>query len=302
MRLTKRTQPVPDGHMTYFTVEQADEFRRLVARSFAAVGRDVDVHPDRVVDRSGTTIGLWNIGAMCLRADEAEWPQLIDEHVRLVATPARDFADVTEAELGAGLSLRLVDAGSVPDPDALGYARVVAPGLLEVLAVDLGDAVATPSREELTGRGTIAGLVALGRANLRALLDSDTVRSGTVGSDGRGRFTAVRGESLFTASLALVLPEAMERFSGDDDWGRGVLLAVPSRYELLYRPIDAADARVALQHMVEAAFLGFQDEVGPLSPDVFWVRKQKWVQVTSSAGGKPRILRGTGLREALAGF
>ena len=302
MRLTKRTQPVPDGHMTYFTVEQADEFRRLVARSFAAVGRDVDVHPDRVVDRSGTTIGLWNIGAMCLRADEAEWPQLIDEHVRLVATPARDFADVTEAELGAGLSLRLVDAGSVRDPDALGYARVVAPGLLEVLAVDLGDAVATPSREELTGRGTIAGLVALGRANLRALLDSDTVRSGTVGSDGRGRFTAVRGESLFTASLALVLPEAMERFSGDDDWGRGVLLAVPSRYELLYRPIDAADAPVALQHMVEAAFLGFQDEVGPLSPDVFWVRKQKWVQVTTSAGGKPRILRGTGLREALAGF
>ena len=94
----------------------------------------------------------------------------------------------------------------------------------------------------------------------------------------------------------------MERFSGDDDWGRGVLLAVPSRHELLYRPIDAADARVALQHMVEAAFLGFQDEVGPLSPDVFWVRKQKWVQVTSSAGGKPRILRGTGLREALAGF
>ena len=128
------------------------------------------------------------------------------------------------------------------------------------------------------------------------------MRSGTVGSDGRGRFTAVRGESLFTASLALVLPEAMERFSGDDDWGRGVLLAVPSRYELLYRPIDAADARVALQHMVEAAFLGFQDEVGPLSPDVFWVRKQKWVQVTTSAGGKPRILRGTGLREALAGF
>ena len=302
MRLTKRTQPVPDGYMTYFTAEQADEFRRLVARSFAAVGRDVDVYPDRVVDRSGTTIGLWNIGAMCLRADAAEWPQLIDEHVRLVATPAHDFSDVTEAELGAGLSLRLVDAGSVPDADGLGYARVVAPGLLEVLAVDLGDAVATPSREELAGRGTIAGLVALGRANLRALLDSDTVRSGTVGSDGSGRFTAVRGESLFTASLALVLPEAMERFSGDDDWGRGVLLAVPSRHELLYRPIDAADARVALQHMVEAAFLGFQDEVGPLSPDVFWVRKQKWVQVTTSAGGKPRILRGTGLREALAGF
>jgi hypothetical protein len=32
------------------------------------------------------------------------------------------------------------------------------------------------------------------------------------------------------------------------------------------------------------------------------VRRQKWVQATSSAGGKPRVLRGTGLREALASF
>jgi len=32
------------------------------------------------------------------------------------------------------------------------------------------------------------------------------------------------------------------------------------------------------------------------------VRKQKWVQVSSSSGGKPRVLRGTGLREVLAGF
>ena len=87
MRLTKRAQPVSDGSITFFTVEQADEFRRLVAGSFAAVGRDVDVHPDRIVDRSGATIGLWNIAALCVRADEAEWQQLIDEHVRLVATP-----------------------------------------------------------------------------------------------------------------------------------------------------------------------------------------------------------------------
>ena len=92
------------------------------------------------------------------------------------------------------------------------------------------------------------------------------------------------------------------RFSGDDDWGRGVLVAVPSRHELLYRPIDEADARLALQSMLQAAFLGFHDEVGRLSPDVYWVRKQKWVQATSSAGGKPRVLRGTGLREALASF
>ena len=132
-------------------MEQADEFRRLVARSFAAVGRDVDVHPDRVVDRSGTTIGLWNIGAMCLRADEAEWPQLIDEHVRLVATPARDFSDVTEAELGAGLSLRLVDARVGARSRRVSATHASSrQGSSRCSPSISGDAVATPSREELT--------------------------------------------------------------------------------------------------------------------------------------------------------
>ena len=183
MPLLKRPpEPVFDGHLTYFTVSQAHEFRRLVAASFAEVGREVDVYPDRIEDRAGTTIGLWNIGALCAGTNEREWPQLIDEHVRLVATPARELSDVTEAELTAGLTLRLVAAASVPDPDSVGYARL------------------------------------------------------------------------------------------------------------------------ALQSMLQAAFLGFHDEVGRLSPDVDWVRKQKWVQATSSAGGKPRVLRGTGLREALASF
>jgi hypothetical protein len=93
----------------------------------------------------------------------------------------------------------------------------------------------------------------------------------------------------------------MARLTGDDDWGRGALVAVPSRHELLYRPIDAPDARIALGDMHHVTLLGLEGEVGRLSPDVFWVRKQSWVQLTSSAGGKPRILRGTGFREALAG-
>jgi hypothetical protein len=303
MGLLRRSEPpLYDEYLTYFTVAQADELRRLVARSFAAVGRDVDVHQDRIEDRGGTTLGLWNIGALCAGTEASEWPQLIDDHVRLVATPARELEEVDEAELAQSLYLRLVEAAYVPDPDALGYARVVAPGLLEVLSVDLGEALATPTREALTGRGTIGGLVALGRHNLKALLTDDAVQAETVGQAGRGSYTAVRGESVFTASLALVLPETIARFSGDDDWGRGVLVAVPSRRELLYRPLDASDARLALNAMLEAAVLGFHRDVGRLSPDVFWIRKQTWVPVTSSTGGKPRVLRGTGLREVFAGL
>lgn len=295
--LKRSARPEFDEHLTYFTVTEASEFRRLVVRSFAAVGRDVDVYPDRIEDRSGTTLGLWNIGALCAGSDIHDWPELIEDHVRLVTTPARDLAELSPAELESSLYLRLVEGDCVPDPDTLAYARVVAPGLLEVLAVDLGDSVATPSREELSAHGTIAGLVARGRDNLRALLDG--VQVDTVGEGSRGRYTALTGASLFTASLALLLQDTVEQVTGESDWGRGVLVAVPTRHRLLYRTIDAPDARLALPRMLEAALDGFYREVGRLSPDVYWVRRQRWVQVTSSIGGKPRVLRGTGLRDAL---
>jgi hypothetical protein len=303
MRVLKRSMPPQaDEHLTYFTVAQAAEFRRLVATSFADVGRDVDVYPDRIEDRGGTTIGLWNIGALCAGADVREWPELVDDHVRLVTAPARSFADVSQAELESGLYLRLVETGSVPEPDTLGHARVVAPGLLEVLSVDLGEFVAIPSRQELTVRGTIGELIARGRDNLRALLADGGVRAEIVGEGARGRFTAVTGESLFTASLALLLPETVERLTGEDDWGRGVLVAVPFRHQLLYRSIDGPNAAHALQPMLRAACRGFYAEPGRLSPDVFWVRNRQWIQVTTSEGGKPRVLRGTGLRDALKGL
>jgi hypothetical protein len=298
MRLLNRsTPPQVDEHLTYFTVGEANDFRRLVERSFAAAGHDVAVHPDRVEDRRGTTLQLWNIGALCLGVERRDWPGLVEEHVRLVTTPGRDLAELSREELERNLYLRLVDTASVPDPATLGYARVVASGLLEVLSVDLGDSAATLTRDELAVRGALGELVDRGRDNLRELLAIGGLSVEAVGE--RGRFTAVTGDSFFTASLALLLPETVEHFTKEDDWGRGVLVAVPTRHRLLYRPIDTADAVPALHAMQRSALQGFSGEPGPLSPDVFWVRNRRWAQVTSCDRGKPRVLRGTGLRELL---
>ena len=303
MRVLSRSAPPElDGELTYFTIAEANEFRRLVERSFAGVGRNVSVYPDRVEDRGGTTFQLWNIGELCRGVDIDDWPALIDEHVRLVTTPARDVAGLSREELEAGLHLRLVETASAPDPDSLGYARVVAPALLEVLSVDLEDFFALPSREELACFGTTADLVARGRENLRAVLADDGVCVENVDEDGRGSFTAVTGDSSFVASLALLLLEAVERLTGEDDWGRGILVAVPSRHRLLFRPLDTGDAAQALEHMARAALRAFGGEPGALTPDVFWVRGGRWAQVTSYADGKRRMLRGTGLREALKGL
>jgi hypothetical protein len=299
MGLLNRTRPyVFDDHLSYFTVAEANDFRRLVERSFAMAGRDVSVYRDHVQDRSGTTLGLWNIGMLCAGSERGEWQELIADHLRLVTTVPRELAELTPDELEAGLYLRLVETASVADPDALAFARAVAPGLLEILAVDLPDSVAAPSRDDLAACGTLGDLIGLGRANLQALLDRDEFDVEILEAGSSGRFASVTGDSFFTASLALELADAMGRFTGEEHTAQGALVAVPGRHTLLYRRIDAPDADNALRRMFEVARSSFYDAPGALSPNVFWVRNRRWTAVTSYEGGRPRVVLGA-LRGAL---
>jgi hypothetical protein len=290
MRILKRNgrTPLYDEHLTFFTLVEAREFRRLVASAFSNVGHDVTIYPDRVESRDGTAFGLPNIAALCTGVDRGEWADLVERHVESVTTPARTLDELSPEEREAGLYLRLVDAASVPEP---GYARQVVPGLLEVLAVDLPESVVMLSKDNLAGLGSLAELLERGRANLRALVAGE-VSLGAV-ADSRGAYTEVTDRSFFTASLALILSDAVERISGERDEGHGILVAVPDRHQLLYRVIDAPSASSALRDMFDAARWAFHAASGPLSPNVYWVRNRRWSQVTSVDGGKPRVwLRG----------
>lgn len=95
-----------------------------------------------------------------------------------------------------------------------------------------------------------------------------------------GSFTVVCGDSFFTASLTLILPEALARFVDEADQGRGVLVAVPFRHQFAFRVIDAKDATLALNNMFRLAMLGYGDAPGPLSPHVYWVHDGEWTQAT----------------------
>ncbi len=294
MGILRRTgrEPLPDEHLTFLTLGEGRELRRLVESAFAKAGHDVTVHRDHAVDRRGTSFGLWNIGAFCRGVDRSEWPELIDEHVRSVTTTPRALDELSREELEAAVHLRLVAVGSVPDADLLGYARQVAPGLLEVLAVDLPDSVATLQKEHLERLGTLWEVMEQGRANLRSVLAEGDVEARAVTS-ARGAFTSLTGTSFFTASLALLLPETVERFTGEADRGYGVLVAVPDRHQLFYRVVDGQGAGDALRHMFEWARSRFDRSAGALSPNVYWVHDRRWAQVTSMDGGKPRVwLRG----------
>lgn len=292
MQLLKRTPPtVPmDEHLSYFTSLEASEFRRLVESSFANAGRDVTIHGGQVEDRTGTVFGLGNIAALCRGLAPSEWRGVIDDHVARVTTPPRGLVDLSEDELRAGLYLRLARDDSVPETEALRYVRRVAPGLLELLSVDLPEAVAPLRADDVTGPGSLSKLITLGYGNLRALLEADDVAGEVVTAGRNVLFTRVTGDSFFTASLALLVRETVLRFSGEDDWGRGVLVAVPGRHELMYRLVDGRSTMPTLRAMFDAARGRFQEAPGPLSPDVYHVRDRRWAPVTSVDGGRARVL------------
>lgn len=292
MQLLKRTAPTApmDEHLSHFTRVEAGEFRRLVGSSFERAGRDVTIHREHVEDRTGTVFGLRNIAALCRGVARDEWPEVIDDHVRRVTTPAQTLDDLSADDLAERLYLRLARDDALPDAETLRYARQVAPGLLEVLSVDLPDAVVNVRDDDAAARGTLSRLITLGQGNLRALLDSDDVAGETV-TEGRSvAFTRVTGGSYFTASLALLVRETVQRFSGEDDWGRGVLVAVPHRQELLYRLVDGRSTAASLRAMFESARAGFREGSGPLSPNVYHVRDRRWAPVTSVEGGRARVL------------
>lgn len=292
MQLAKRrARPEPmDEHLAYFTSLEASEFRRLVESSFAKAGRDVTIRGGQIEDRTGTVFGLGNIAALCRGVARPEWQGVIDDHVARVTTPPRGFADLSEDELRAGLYLRLAASESLPVPDTLRYARQVAPGLLEVLSVDLPEAVVPLRAGDAAAPGSLSTLITLGYGNLRALLEADDV-AGEAVTEGRGvSFIRVTGDSFFTASLALVPRETVLRFSGEDDWGRGVLVAVPHRQELLYRVVDGRSTAATLHAMFAAARRGFEEGSWPLSPNVYHVRDRRWAPVTAVEDGKARVL------------
>ncbi len=296
----KRPEGPPDAALTFMTEDDATEFRTLVRTVFAEQGREVVVYADHVADDSGGQFGLWNIASLCSGRPRKEWRSLVDRHVRLITSPQPGLDELSDDELASGLVLRLVERQSLPNREWYPYARDLGADLVELLSVDLPESVATPTEADLAKRGPIDELRSRGLSNLRAVLRQPDIDVQRVSEDTGGGFTVVSGDSFFTASLSLLLPELLERV-GVRDEGRGVLLVVPFRHQVAFRVVDGADSALALNHLFRWAMLGYSDAPGPLSPHVYWVRGGEWTQVTRfDEEDRPCVDVSEELAEALA--
>jgi len=182
----------------------------------------------------------------------------------------------------AALRLRLLAVDALPTVEGLPHLRAIAPGVVEVLTVDLPDRAVVPPTEQVARLGTPAELVSLGRDHLRELVGPGLERREIRAEDGL-RFCFAHGAEHSTASLALVLPEVLAYLEAPADPRRGVAVAVPDAQHLAYRTIEGLESVMALGPMAAFARNGYDDNAGAISPEVYWARGPRldqWEQLT----------------------
>jgi hypothetical protein len=216
----------PDAAFPYWSSDQAQRFRALVRAVLAEAGVEATVYADYAEDARKRQYGLGNLAAVCHNDGRGEraWRKIIEKHVRTIMSGMEQspFQTMLPSDILAATYLRLMPAGDVR-PN-MSYARPVGPDLAEVFNLDLPETVAYFTDEHVTRFGSDA-LREAGLSNLSAV----PVDEHRTLEQGGGAVEVLLGESMFTASLLLVLERVLDRYGlrADPDLGVFVRRAQP---------------------------------------------------------------------------
>ena len=280
-------------------VDDAAQVRSLLARALAEAGREVTIEGDRVVGADGVEYGLWNVAALCAREPRRRWREIVGSHVAGLVTGDGEEPELTDDVVRTQLHERLQAMDQLPDPAWFPSATVLSDVLVSIPVLDTPTQVATMAEDRYDAVGGLARWRDHGRAATRHLVDTEPLEHAEVGPD--GGIHLVMGDSFFTASLALHLPELMVRF-GVPDPGRGVVVAVPFRHQVAFHPVRGPESVQAIQQLFGLALRNFAEEPGGVTPHLHLVRDGAWTRITMFGDdGAPGILAGPELVAALEG-
>ncbi|MEU2157276.1 hypothetical protein ABZ532_20045 [Streptomyces sp. NPDC019396] len=285
-----------DEEFTFLSVGEAARFRSQVREAFAEQGLEVTVYSDVVTDSSGRQFGLGNLAAVCHNDERGPrvWPEVIRGHVALVlrTMDAPSALDTLPPEqIRAQLYPRVIGSDGL-DPKTFGYARHLAPGLCEVLALDLPESVMMLTDEALAPLGKVEELRQRAMENLRGL----PVEGHELVEDAGGlRFDVVVGDSFYTASRVLALDTLVQQVTGQHITPDGALVALPFRHQVAFHVIRDAGIIPSLNGMAAFAASGYADTPGAITPYVYWWRHGTLTQLSD------RTEDGEGLRIVVDG-
>ncbi|MEV6654463.1 hypothetical protein [Streptomyces sp. NPDC051219] len=297
-----RSDAPRDPEFSYFSSDEGARFRGHVREAFAERGLEVTVYADMVKDSAGRQFGLGNLAAVCHNDDRGPrvWAEVAREHVGMVlrTMDAPSALDTLPAEqIRAQLYPRVIGSEGF-NPHAFDYARPLAPGLHEIIALDLPESVMMLTDEALEPIGEVRELRARALENLREL----PVEGHEVVKNSEGmRFDVLVGDSFYTASRVLVLDDLVQRVTGRRLGADGALVAMPFRHQLAFHAIRDVGVIQALSGMAGFAAAGYQDTPGAISPYVYWWRNGELIQLSDrdEDGDGLRIVVGEDFQELL---
>ncbi|MEU2432834.1 hypothetical protein ABZ611_25665 [Streptomyces sp. NPDC007861] len=291
-----------DAEFSFFSEGEGARFRGQVREAFAEQGLEVSVYADVVVDSAGRQFGLGNLAAV-LHNDERGprvWPEVIRGHVAMVlrtmdAPSALDT--LPPDQIRAQLYPRVIGSEGL-DPETFGYARPLAPGLCEVLALDLPESVMMLTDDALEPLGDVPRLRQRAMDNLRGL---PVEGHETVKDAGGMCFEVVVGDSFYTASRVLVLEALVRQVTGQHITPDGALVALPFRHQVAFHVIRDASVIPTLNGMAAFAASGYADTPGAITPYVYWWRNGTLTQLSDrdEDGDGLRIVVGDDFQDLL---
>lgn len=273
--------PQPD--LAFLTREQARRVRNLFRQAMAERGRELVTDSlGEFRDGEGNHYGLRNIAVLCRDDPDGEkgWPELIagyaDTLLKGNSSQARaEVAALTPEQARGMVYLSVCSAASLgPAAAGFGSAPELAPGLLQLLALDMPYRTVHLDDEEVTRLGGQESLREAALANLRAMPVSAHHRVGGP----EAHLDAITGDSHFTASRALVMPDLLSRVLGTSA-PHGALVALPARHLLFIHVLADKTAEQSLLKMAAMTRVAYGKEQGPISRDVLWWRDGGWMPV-----------------------
>lgn len=274
----------PDESYPFFTAAQAMRVRALLRAAFADLGVDTEIAPTRLSSADGQVFGLDNVMAYCRRADsEAEWPRIVDTHARQLhqarsGEGERHRMDVDELRSRTFVRLQSTEVQGVElIPQA-----PFAPGIAQTLVVDLPDVLRSLDAGDIERLGGWAEAHAAGIENLLAI---DDVMFRDLPSASPLPITYIyndrdRDLAMHVGSLALILPEVIEKWSLPAVGPAGMFLSVPHRGALFMHVLCDENSLATLEKMIKLTLSLYESAPGAISPDVYWWAGRDYQRLT----------------------
>ncbi len=216
--------------------------------------------------RNGHSLGLLQLAQHCHLRSPDHWRRLIVDHL---TTMTAHLHDIVEPFSMFDLRVRLVP--DAPDDAAmlrmLG-ARPFAEGIVQVLAIDVAEAIRCVPSTEVTGLGwdlDEAWLSALAQTEMfEAPEEIHAIDIGGVD------IIHVFGERSYTAGMIGVVDRLVAEIAHIGP--TGAIVSMPLRHSMLVHPVDGREVRSAIAGMIPITRQLFKQGPGSVSPHLYWWR------------------------------